>query len=90
MTSEPAHTATSPASGPLCTKPGSLRPAASAASVPPAIAISELTATRPLILSIACADMTLKPNQPTDRIQAPSARNGIDDGGCAAMRPSLV
>ncbi|RZI66580.1 MAG: ammonium transporter, partial [Variovorax sp.] len=31
----PAHTATSPASGPLCTNPGSLRPRARAASVPP-------------------------------------------------------
>ena len=33
--SEPAQIATRPASGPLCTKPGSLRPATSAASVPP-------------------------------------------------------
>ena len=90
MTSEPAHTATSPASGPLWTKPGSLRPATSAASVPPAIASSELTATRPDILSSVCADITLKPNQPTVRIHAPSARNGIDDGGCAEIAPSLV
>ena len=85
MTSEPAQTATSPASGPLWTKPGSLRPATNAASVPPAIAISEFTATRPEILSIVCADITLKPNQPTVRIHAPSARNGIDDGGCAEI-----
>ncbi len=41
------------------------------------MAISELTATRPLILSMVWADMTLKPNQPTDRIHAPSARNGM-------------
>ncbi len=90
MTSEPAQTATSPASGPLWTKPGSLRPATSAAIVPPDIASSELTATRPEILSIVCADITLNPNQPTDRIHAPSARKGIDDGGCAAIPPSFV
>ena len=58
ITSEPAHTATSPASGPLCTKPGSLRPAINAASVPPAIAISEFTATSPLIFPTSYADMT--------------------------------
>ncbi len=90
MTSEPAQIATSPASGPLWTKPGSLRPATSAAIVPPAIASSEFTATSPEILSIVCALITLKPNQPTDRIHAPSARNGIDDGGCAEMPPSFV
>src|SRR6185503_18424940 len=82
ITSEPAQTATRPASGPLCTKPGSFRPTTSAASVPPTIAISELTATRPESLPISCADITLKPNHPTERIQAPSARNGIDEGGC--------
>ena len=65
MTSEPAQTATSPASGPLWTKPGSLRPTSVATIVPPAIAISELTATRPEILSSVCALITLKPNQPT-------------------------
>ena len=85
MTSEPAQIATRPASGPLCTKPGSLRPANIAAIVPPAIAISEFTATRPEILSMSCADITLKPNQPTVSTHAPSARNGIDDGGCAAI-----
>ena len=90
MMSEPAHTATRPASGPLYVKPGSLRPANQAASVPPTIAISELTATRPLILSMVCALITLKPNQPTASTQAPSARNGMLDGGCAAMRPSRV
>ncbi len=87
ITSEPAHTATSPASGPLCTKPGSLRPAASAATVPPTIAISELIATSPEMFSRRCADITLKPNQPTIRIHAPSARKGIDDGGCAEICP---
>ena len=87
--SEPAHTATRPASGPLCTKPGSLRPRASAASVPPTMAISEFTATRPEILSSVCALITLKPNQPTVRIQAPSARNGMLEGGWALMPPSL-
>src|SRR5688572_20981067 len=80
-TSEPAQMATSPASGPLCTKPGSFLPTASAASVPPDMAMSELSATRPLILSMVCADITLNPNQPTDRIQAPRARNGMLDGG---------
>jgi hypothetical protein len=61
-----------------------------AASVPPTIAISELTATRPLILSSVCALMTLKPNQPTVRIQAPSARKGMLEGGCARCAPSFV
>ena len=89
MTSEPAHIATSPASGPLWTKPGSFLPTTNAASVPPAIAISEFIATSPEILSIVCADITLKPNQPTDSTHAPSARNGIDDGGCAEMPPCL-
>jgi hypothetical protein len=75
----------------LCTKPGSFRPAASAASVPPTIAIRELRATSPLIFSSVCADMTLKPNHPTARIHAPSARNGIDDGGWAVITlPSLL
>jgi hypothetical protein len=46
-------------------------------------------ATSPEIRSSACADITLKPNQPTDRIHAPRARNGIDDGGCAAIPPSF-
>ena len=45
--SEPAHTATKPANGPLCTKPGSFFPKNSAASVPPTKAINELTATKP-------------------------------------------
>jgi len=58
--------------------------------VPPTIAISEFTATRPDTASINCADITLKPNQPTVRIHAPSARNGILDGGCAEIMPSLV
>ena len=57
--------------------------------VPPAIAISELMATRPEILSIVCALITLKPNQPTESIQAPSARKGMLEGGCALIAPSL-
>ena len=85
--SEPAHTATRPASGPLCTKPGSFLPSSRAASVPPTMAISEFTATRPEILSSVCALITLKPNQPTVRIQAPSARKGMLDGGWAEMVP---
>ena len=83
--SEPAHTATRPASGPLCRKPGSFLPKTSAASVPPTMAINELTATSPEILSRVWALITLKPNQPTVRIHAPNARKGILDGGCAAM-----
>src|SRR5471030_1038042 len=51
-----------------------------ATSVPPTIAISELTATRPEILSSVCALITLKPNQPIASTQAPSARNGMLDG----------
>src|SRR3569623_11636 len=88
--SEPARTATRPASGPLWMRPGSLRPSTRAGSVPPTIAISEFTATKPDTASINCADITLKPNQPTVRIHAPSARNGILDGGCAEIIPSLV
>ena len=63
--------------------------ATNAAIVPPAIASSEFIATSPEILSIVCADMTLNPNQPTESTHAPSARNGIDDGGCAATPPSF-
>ena len=33
--------------------------------------------------------LTLKPNQPTVSTQAPNARNGMLDGGCAEMPPSL-
>src|SRR3989338_8410346 len=88
--SDPAHIATSPASGPLCTKPGSFLPIHKATNVPPTIAISELTATSPLMLLMVCADITLKPNQPTVSTHAPSARNGILEGGCAEMRPSLL
>ncbi|EXI68133.1 MAG: hypothetical protein AW08_01351 [Candidatus Accumulibacter adjunctus] len=54
------------------------------------MAISELMATRPEMFSMVCALITLKPNQPTVRIQAPRARKGIDEGGCADIRPSLV
>ena len=46
--------------------------------------MSEFIATRPLTPSTDCADMTLKPNQPTVRIHAPSARNGMLEGGNAA------
>jgi len=49
--------------------------------VPPAIASSEFTATSPEILSIVCADITLKPNQPTVRIHAPSARTESTTAG---------
>ena len=82
MISEPAHTATRPANGPLWTKPGSFLPKKSAANVPPTNAISEFTATKPEMPSILCADMTLNPNQPTVRIHAPNAKNGMLDGGC--------
>ena len=58
--------------------------------MPPAIAISEFMATSPEILSIVCALITLKPNQPTDSTHAPSARNGMIDGGCAATPPSFA
>jgi hypothetical protein len=70
-------------------KAGVVLAQASAASVPPTMAIKELTATRPEILSTVCALITLKPNQPTVKIQAPSARNGMLDGGWAEMAPSL-
>src|SRR3569833_3941224 len=90
MRSEPAQIATRPASGPLCTKPGSLRPTNRAASTPPTIAISELIATRPFTAATLCADITLNPNQPTVSIHAPSARKGMLDGGCAAILPSFA
>ncbi|MNY32052.1 hypothetical protein D3C86_1662430 [compost metagenome] len=86
--SEPAQTATRPASGPLCRKPGSLRPTSSAARVPPTMASSELTATRPLTPCKVCALITLKPNQPTIRIHEPSARNGMFEGAKATSLPS--
>ena len=38
---------------------------------------------------MVCALITLKPNQPTVRIQAPSARKGMLEGGCAEIAPSL-
>ena len=81
--------ATKPANGPLCKKPGSFLPIKFAANVPPTIAIKELIATKPEIASTRCALMTLKPNQPTIKIQEPNARNGIDEGGCALIRPSF-
>ena len=43
ITSDPAQTATSPASAPLWTKPGSFLPATSAARIPPAIASKEFS-----------------------------------------------
>ena len=43
------------------------------------MAISEFTATSPLTASTVWADMTLKPNQPTVRVQAPIDEEG--DGG---------
>jgi Amt family ammonium transporter len=74
-------TATRPASGPLCRKPGSFLPSQLAVSVPPTMAISELMATSPEMASKRCALMTLKPNQPTIKIHEPRARNGIEEGG---------
>ena len=52
--------------------------------------MSEFTATSPEILSSVCALITLKPNQPTESTHAPSARKGIDDGGCALTRAGTV
>ena len=49
--------------------------------VPPANAIRELIATRPEIPFAVCADITLKPNHPTVKIQAPKAKKGKLDGG---------
>ncbi len=80
--------ATSPASGPLCRNPGSLRPTSSAASVPPTMAINEFIATRPLTPCKVCALITLKPNQPMISIQEPKARNGMLEGANATNRPS--
>ena len=61
-----------------------------AVMVPPTIAINELMATMPEIASKRCALITLKPNQPTMRIQDPKARKGMDEGGCALTRPSFL
>ena len=72
--SDPAQTATRPASGPLWINPGSFLPIASAASVPPTMAMSDLTATWPEIFSIVWALKMLKPNHPTVGIQAPNAK----------------
>jgi len=44
--------------------------------VPPAIASSEFAATSPEILSIVCADITLNPNQPTERIHRAQREEG--------------
>ena len=85
--SEPAHTATRPASGPLWIKPGSFLPKISAAIIPPTMAIMEFSATRPEMPSRVWADITLKPNQPMDNIQAPSARKGMLEGGKATSLP---
>src|SRR3569833_621774 len=90
LRSEPALIATWPACGPLCTKPGALRPTNRAACTPPTIAISELIATRPFTAATLCADITLNPSQPTVSIHAPSARKGMLDGGCAAILPSFA
>ena len=89
-TSDPAQTATKPARGPLWINPGSFLPMMSAAIVPPTMAIKEFTATKPLMPSTACALMTLKPNQPTVRIQAPSARKGMELGAKLITRPSFT
>src|SRR5712692_3036354 len=90
-TSEPAQMATNPARAPLWMNPGSFLPAMSAPSTPPTIAINELIATSPVILSKLWALMTLNPNQPTTRIHEPNARKGIFDGGiCWDILPSLV
>ena len=53
------------------------------------MAIKELTATKPDILSRVWALITLKPNQPTIKIQAPKAKKGMLEGGCAETAPSL-
>ena len=55
--------------------------------MPPTIAISEFSATRPVTPSSTCALITLKPNQPTHSTQAPSARKGMFDGGMAISEP---
>ena len=70
--------------------PGSFLPITNEANVPPTMAISEFTATRPETPSRDCADITLKPNQPTVSIHDPKARNGILDGGNALSLPSFV
>ena len=84
MTSEPAHTATRPASAPLWMKPGSPSPAISAAMMPPHMAISEFMATSPVTVLSDWALITLKPNQPMHSSHEPSASHGIDDGGMPA------
>src|SRR5690606_11060970 len=89
-TSESAQIATKPAKGPLCKKPGSFLPIKLAATVPPTMAMSELIATKPEIAYRRCALITLKPNQPTIKIQEPKASKGMEEGGCALTRPSFL
>ena len=50
------------------------------------MASSELIATRPDAPSALPALMTLKPNQPTQSIHEPSARNGMLDAAVDAIR----
>ena len=58
---------------------------------PPTMAMSEFNADQSGDrLEPLRAHITLKPNQPTMRIQAPRARKGMLDGGCADMPPSRL
>ena len=54
--------------------------------MPPAMAISELMATRPVTVFSDWALMTLKPNQPMQRSQEPIASQGIEEGGMPVVR----
>ena len=55
--------------------------------MPPIMAIRELMAIRPETLEREPAVITLKPNQPMQSSQDPSASHGIDDGGMPMGRP---
>ncbi len=58
--------------------------------MPPAMASTEFIATRPETPSSDCAETTLKPNQPMQSSQEPSASHGIEEGGKPISLPSFV
>ena len=70
-----------------CVRTRSLRPATSAATTPPTIAISELMATSPRNARQGSAhDITLKPNQPMHSSHVPSDQPGQRRG---RIRPAM-
>jgi hypothetical protein len=81
ITSDPAQMDTKPAKPPLWTSQASFLLSNPPVIIPPANAINELTATKPLINDNERADITLKPNQPTINAHEPNDNHGTFDGG---------